>query len=80
MFGASVPPFNLSGKDEATTFLGGLISIAIIFFTLSFIIENLNQMIFFSEPVVSQISIQGTPLELSKIYEESNLGNTSFAI
>ena len=37
-------------------------------------------MIYFAEPAVTQISIQGTPGELATIYDGESLGNTSFAI
>ena len=37
-------------------------------------------MIYFSDPTVTQISIQGTPEELATIYDKERLGNTSFAI
>ena len=41
---------------------------------------KLNEMIFFSSPSILQLTLQGTPLELSTIYSEKKLGNTSFAI
>jgi hypothetical protein len=34
----------------------------------------------FTRPSISQLTIQGTPTELSNIYGEKQLGNTSFAI
>ena len=37
-------------------------------------------MIFYESPSLAQITLQGTPTELSTIYDEEKLGNTSFAI
>ena len=37
-------------------------------------------MIFFANPSILQITIQGTPQELQTVYDAKKLGNTSFAI
>ena len=50
------------------------------FLTITFFLFKLNEMYFFEKPSVSQITIQGTPTELTTVYGEEQLGNTSFAI
>ena len=50
------------------------------FVTTTFLLLKLNEMIYFSQPYVSQITIQGTPKELNTVYGEKQLGNTTFAI
>ena len=79
-FGVSTPPFNLGGKKSATTLFGGLLSIFIKFISYGFLFQKLNEMVYFSNPNVSEITIQGTPKELSTVYGVDQLGNTSFSI
>ena len=51
------------------------------FVTITFFLFKLNEMIYCTNPSVSQLTIQGTPAELTTIYGEEELGvNTSFAI
>ena len=80
VFATGLPPFSMNGKGKATTFLGGLCGFGIKIVSTALIIKKLNEMIFFSNPKVSQLTIQGTPIELSTIYGEKELGNTSFAV
>jgi hypothetical protein len=79
-FGVGAPPFNLGGKGKANSIPGGLVSSFIKILSFIFLVLKLNEMIFFSSPSILQITLQGTPLELSTIYDEKRLGNTSFAI
>ena len=79
-FGVGAPPFNLAGKGKANSIPGGLVSSFIKILSFIFLVLKLNEMIFFSSPSILQITLQGTPLELSTVYGEKKLGNTSFAI
>lgn len=45
-----------------------------------FFLFKLNEMIYWTKPTISQLTIQGTPAELSMIYGKEELGNTTFAI
>ena len=45
-----------------------------------FLVDQMNKMIFFVDAEVSQITIHGTQTELTTVYGEEELGNTSFAI
>ena len=79
-FAQGPSPFNLGGKSKATTTAGGLVSLVMKFVTATFFLYKLNDMVFFEYPTVFQISIQGTPTELTTVYGEEKLGNTSLAI
>ena len=79
-FGQGPAPFNLGGVGKATSVPGGLVGMGIKFLTTTFFLFKLSEMTQFTKPLVQQITIQGTPAELSKIYGEEQLGNTSFAI
>ena len=79
-FGVSPAPFNFFGKPKSTSLLGGFVAMTIKFVTTTFLLLKLNEMIYFSQPYVSQITIQGTPKELNTVYGEKQLGNTTFAI
>ena len=63
-FGVGAPPFNLGGKGKANSIPGGVISAFIKMLSLIFLILKLNEMIFFANPSILQLTIQGTPLEL----------------
>jgi hypothetical protein len=60
--------------------LGAILSIAIKWIGALFLMNELNKMVFFAEPEYSQITVHGTKNELTSIYGEDQLGNTSFAI
>lgn len=79
-FGKGAAPFNLGGKGKANSVPGGIISSFIKYLAYIFLILKINEMMFFSKPAITQLTIQGTPLELSTVYDKKRLGNTSFAI
>ena len=56
-FAKGPSPFNLGGKGKATTTIGGLVSLVSAFVTLTFFLYKLNDMVFFENPTVSQITI-----------------------
>lgn len=69
-FGVGAPPFNFGGKGKAKSLPGGLVSSFIKALGLIFFIMKLNEMVFFSNPSILQLTLQGTPLELTTIYDK----------
>ena len=80
IYGVGAPPFNLGGQGTANSVPGGIVSSFIKVLSTIFLFLLLNEMIFFSKPSILQLTLQGTPTELSTIYDGERLGNTSFAI
>ena len=56
-FGVGAPPFNFGGKGKANSFPGGLVSSFIKVLSLIFLALKLNEMIFFSSPLVQQLTL-----------------------
>ena len=56
-FGISAPPFNFGGMDRSTTVFGGLAAIMICFLSYAYICAKLDEMIYYTYPFVSTITI-----------------------
>ena len=80
LFGLMPYPFQIRGRESSNTVIGGLMSIWILSVGALFLFDQMNKMIFFVDAEVSQITIHGTQSELTTVYGQDQLGNTSFAI
>ena len=57
MFGFSTPPFFINGSDSVPTLLGGILSLGIKFIVTLFLMGKFNEMIFYSDPKITQLLI-----------------------
>jgi len=71
---------NFKGAETTKTFYGGFFSLIVKAIMLTFILNKFNEMLRFSAPAITQLLLQGTNVELSYMYGEEDLGNTSLAI
>ena len=55
--GVGTPPFNFGGKGKANSVPGGLVSSSIKVLSVFFLALKINEMIFFSSPLVQQLTL-----------------------
>ena len=56
-FGEPIPAFNIKGKDKVTTAVGGIMSLIVIFITLSYLTTKLNSIVEKKNPIINESKI-----------------------
>ena len=57
-FGEPIPAFNIKGKDKVTTAVGGIMTLTVMFFTLSYLITKINSIVEKKNPIMNENKIQ----------------------
>ena len=56
-FGEPIPAFNIKGKDKVTTAFGGIMTLTVMFFTLSYLISKINDIVEKKNPIINENKI-----------------------
>ena len=56
-FGEPIPAFNVKGKNKVTTAVGGIMTLLVMFFTLSYLISKINSILEKKNPIMNENKI-----------------------
>mmetsp|Transcript_27802 Transcript_27802/g.34542 ORF Transcript_27802/g.34542 Transcript_27802/m.34542 type:complete len:192 (-) Transcript_27802:347-922(-) len=76
IFGASVPSFNIRGKDTIKTYLGGFLSLTILYIIFIFAVMKFQHLMIRKNPLITEF-VDKNGIELG---EKFDLGDSNFMV
>ena len=53
-FGEPIPAFNIKGEDKVKTAFGGIVTLLVVFLTISYFINKLNAIVVKKNPIMNE--------------------------